>query len=131
MQKNRCVAIVGSRSLHIDVRNFVPQDIQSIVTGGAQGVDSSAIAFARQSGIPITVICPDYDKLDKLAPIIRNRKIVSICDSLIAIWDGKSSGTKNAILLSVKSKKPTTIFIVKKDGTIKETYNMLEQIRFI
>ena len=130
MQKIKSIAIVGSRSLSMDISRFVSSNVSRIITGGACGIDSSAIIFAKKNGIPVVVLRPDYNKFDKIAPFIRNRTIVGLCDSLIAIWDGKSSGTRNVISLSIKSKKPTTVFTIRKNNILKEIYNLSEQIRF-
>lgn len=123
------MAIVGSRSLHVKIEDFVAPPIFHIITGGAYGIDTDAINFSRKYKIPITIVRPNYDKFGNLAPIIRNKKIVELCDSFIAIWDGHSNGTKSAINFAVKSKKPVTVFIVKDKDVTKHCYNTSEQIR--
>lgn len=55
----------------------------------------------------------DWNKHGKAAGPIRNKEMVSESDGLIAFWDGKSRGTKNAIDCAVADEKiviimPTT-----------------------
>ncbi len=92
------VAIIGSRNLFIeDFTKYIPPKTTEIVSGGARGIDKCAEKYARQRNLKLTVFMPDYDKYGKSAPIIRNREIVNYADSVVAFWDGKSSGTKNVI----------------------------------
>ncbi len=44
-----------------------------------------------------TEFLPDYEKCGKAAPIRRNDEIVDYADIVVAIWDGKSKGTKYVI----------------------------------
>ena len=123
------VAIVGSRCLHVSIEDFVAPSVSHIITGGALGVDTDAIDFARKYKIPITIVRPNYDEFGNIAPIIRNKKIVELCNSFIAVWDGHSKGTKSAINFAVKSKKPVTVFIVEDKHITKHYYNTSEQVR--
>ncbi len=50
--------------------------------------------------------------LSKFAPLIRNEKIVNEADVIIAIWDGKSHGTKYTIDYSHEQKKKVKIFLI-------------------
>ena len=89
------VAIIGSRNLNPDITlDFTPDEI---ISGGAIGVDTCARQYAIKNNIPFTEIKPNYEVYNKSAPIIRNKIIVEKCDTLIAYWDGKSSGTKFTI----------------------------------
>ena len=96
------VAIVGSR----DIDNLkllediwqqlkLPYDDVEIVSGGAKGVDTNGEDFAIKYDIPITIYRPDWDRYGKRAGFKRNEDIIKNCDICIAIWDGKSPGTKH------------------------------------
>ena len=88
------VAVIGSRKVKIEnLEEYLPEDCDEIVSGGAVGVDSCAAAFARQKGIALTEFLPEYEKYGRGAPIVRNKKIVDYADKVIAFWDGQSKGT--------------------------------------
>ena len=110
------LAIVGSRSLNIDLNKFITQMPDKIITGDAYGVDRSARIFAIEHNIELKIFKPDYFKFRKSAPIIRNINIVNSCDKLIAFWDGKSYGTMHAVKIANKKNKQIKVFIVKNNS---------------
>ena len=93
------VAVIGSRSItNFDLGAFLPEGTTELVSGGAPGVDTVAQRYADQTGIPITVFRPRYDKYPpKIAPLKRNIEIIEYADLVLAFWDGKSRGTKFVI----------------------------------
>ena len=92
------VAIIGSRSVSaFDLGSVLPADTTEIITGGAQGMDAIAQAYASSAGIPCTVIRPDYRRYGKGAPLRRNEEIIRMADLVIAVWDGASRGTAHVI----------------------------------
>ena len=124
------IAIVGSRNLKVDISNFVDRKIiTEIITGGARGIDKCAYLFAKKEKIPVKIVSPDYEKFGKMATVLRNKKIVDLCDSLVAIWDGVSRGTKITIKFAMSSRKPITIFKIKDNLIKKEVYDVNDQIR--
>lgn len=96
------VIIAGSRSIRsrdvvsdaIEESEF---DITEVVSGGAIGVDLLGELWAERSSIKAKVFFPDWKGLGKRAGIERNKKMAGYADALIAVWDGKSKGTKNMI----------------------------------
>ena len=52
----------------------------------------------------------DWNKHGKAAGPIRNRQMAEYADCLIAVWDGKSRGTKNMIDEMNKLMKP--VFLI-------------------
>ena len=104
------VAVVGSRSLaHLQVDfilPYIPEDATEIVSGGARGVDSLGELAAKELGLKFTCFLPDYHNFGKIAPLIRNEKIVDYADYVLAFWDTKSRGTRNTILHCIKKQKP-------------------------
>ena len=92
------VAVVGSRALQIDDwENYLPPDTDEIISGGAKGIDQSVANFARSNGIALKEFLPEYDKYGKRAPLLRNITIIQNADLVLALWDGKSRGTKFVI----------------------------------
>lgn len=108
------VAVIGSRSIvTAELEKYLPKGITSLVTGGASGVDSLAERYADANGIPKKVIYPNYEKYGKAATLIRNKQIVNSCDIVIAIWDGKSTGTRYTIEYARQVGKPFEVHIVE------------------
>lgn len=116
------VAIIGSRQsgrLTVeDIIKVLPEKTTSIVSGGADGVDSLAKQTAKALSLPIQEFLPNYKIFGKIAPVVRNRQIISEADSVIAFWDYQSKGTRNAILECLKQEKPIKIIIINQKETI-------------
>ena len=77
-------------------------DITIVVSGGAPGVDTLGEQYADEMNIPVHVYEADWDKHGRAAGPIRNRKMAENAEALIALWDGKSKGTKNMIETATK-----------------------------
>lgn len=92
------VAVIGSRNLNItNLKEYIPENVSEIVSGGARGIDSNARDYARKNKIPLTEFLPDYRRFGRGAPLKRNLQIIEYADIVIAFWDGKSHGTKYVI----------------------------------
>ncbi len=95
--------ICGSRSIHAPYNIFEEIDEykltkdDTIICGGAIGVDTVAIKYAEYYHIPLIVIDPDYEAHGSRAPLLRDAEMAKMCDKALAIWDGKSHGTKFTI----------------------------------
>lgn len=112
------VAIIGSRNVNLhSITDFIPEKIAGlmteIITGGAVGIDTLALEYARENNIKATIFKPEYEKYKRGAPLIRNCLIVDASDLVIAIWDGKSRGTKYTIDYAEKIGKETKIYILE------------------
>lgn len=94
--------------------NFIPySESFEIVSGGARGVDMLARKYAIDSGYKLTEMKPEYKhNNDRYAPLKRNIDIAEYGDILLAIWDGKSTGTKHIIDYMKKINKPVFIHLV-------------------
>ena len=108
------LAIVGSRKCpEIDNASHLPFMPDVIISGGAIGIDTLARKFAEQNNIPIIEFLPEYPKYGRKAPLMRNIQIVENCDFVIALWDGKSLGTKFTLDYAKKLGKPITIIFLQ------------------
>ena len=109
------VAIIGSRNLRVNnLEKYLPEDVTELVSGGADGIDSCAKAYAVKNNIPIKEFLPDYNALGKIAPLVRNIEIIKYADVVLAFWDKKSRGTKFVIDNCKKLGKPCKVFIPTK-----------------
>lgn len=64
------------------------------------GVDGLGERYAKEKGYSVKPFPADWAKYGKKAGPIRNIDMAEYADGLIALWDGKSKGTKNMILLA-------------------------------
>jgi hypothetical protein len=72
-------------------------EVTEVVSGGCRGVDEIGEAYAQSEGIPCRVFPADWKANGRAAGPIRNAEMAAYADALIAVWDGKSRGTKNMI----------------------------------
>lgn len=108
------VAVVGSRGIkNIDFSRVGMKVGDSLVTGGAIGVDAEAEKQARENGFGVVVFRPDYGRFGRAAPHVRNSMIVAECDRLVAFWDGVSKGTWSVIEKCRKAGKPYEVIEVR------------------
>ena len=70
-----------------------------IISGGAKGADRFGEFISSYMLIPLKIMPADWATHGKAAGPIRNTKMAEYArrGTLIAIWDGKSRGTKNMI----------------------------------
>lgn len=92
------IAVIGSRGLTVDnLGDYLPENVTQLVSGGAQGVDRCARAYAEKTGLPLLEFLPDYRKYGRGAPLRRNLQIIENADLVLAFWDGHSHGTQFVI----------------------------------
>ncbi len=106
------VAIIGSRDIETDITPFVPAETTEIISGGARGVDSLAEQYAKAHGIPFTLVKPEYKLLGKHAPLARNVEIVRRAELVVAIWNGKSKGTRNTIQTAKELGRQVRVYLI-------------------
>ena len=113
------LAIVGSRSLkNVALDKYLPQGVEEIVSGGAAGIDTLAAEYARQNGLKLTEILPQYDRYGRAAPILRNKRIVEYADQILAFWDGSSKGTLSVVRYAEKIGKPIKMISLSTDAKL-------------
>lgn len=107
------VAVIGSRNLEIDnLEKYSPEGVTEIVSGGAKGVDTSAVEYAIAHDLKLTVFLPEYEKYGRAAPLKRNITIIENADLVIAFWDGASRGTKYVIDACKRKNVPVVVHIL-------------------
>jgi hypothetical protein len=122
------VAIVGDRQVtdyNIIVKAIQQSgfDITEVVSGGARGVDSLAVRWAQDNGLPYVEFKADWNnikvagaivktnkwgkKYNAMAGFQRNQQIVDYAEAVIAIQPyGPTSGTQDTVKKTKKAKKP-------------------------
>ena len=107
--------IVGSRNIKdFDLSEYIPQNTDLIISGGATGIDSIAEKYADEHRISKLIIRPRYDLYGRAAPIKRNETMVDIADKVIIVWDGSSRGTKHTLEYAKKKEKNFTLVKTEK-----------------
>ena len=81
------------------------------------GVDTLAFQAAEKAGIRNILFLPDRTKFRGKTILrafqARNEQIVDSCDVLIAVWDGRSRGTRNTLTYARKVNKPVFLIDVR------------------
>lgn len=115
------IAVIGSRE------GFTYEDVDrvlgplltnindTVVTGGARGIDSYAMKFCELDATPCEVIRP-INPSNKLDYLFRNIEIITKADKIVAFWDGSSRGTKFVIDYAKARNKELIIIKPKKLG---------------
>jgi hypothetical protein len=96
------VIIAGSRGINdyaklCDAIKRSGFSIHRVISGMAPGVDTLAIRFAAEHGLPCDAFPADWKKWGRSAGYRRNRQMAEHADALIALWDGTSPGTRHMI----------------------------------
>jgi len=117
------LAVIGSRTwtdenlirAHLDgMRQAYSDSEVGIVSGGADGADKIGARLAREMGLEVTIMLPNYRQFGRSAPLQRNKKIVDKADMVLAFWNGASRGTAHALGYAKERKKRT--LVVYPDG---------------
>lgn len=109
------IAIVGSRTFpQLKLVEWFIRDLPlgvKIISGGAIGVDSAAVQYARQRGLEAEVCLPDltgckerYEYTQRY--YARNEKIVTEADLVVAFTEKDKGGTWDTIKRAHKIGKP-------------------------
>lgn len=96
------VIIAGSRTITsyktvceaIEASGF---DITCVVSGTARGVDKLGEEWALRHAKSVKKFPAWWERYGKRAGYLRNEEMARNADALIAVWDGKSAGTKHMI----------------------------------
>jgi hypothetical protein len=75
-------------------------EISEVVSGAARGADRYGEEVAGELGIQVKRFPADWAKYGKEAGHIRNILMAQNAEALVAVWDGKSSGTRDMIRIA-------------------------------
>ena len=102
--------VVGSREItDFDLSPYIPDGVDMIISGGANGIDTEAEKYADSHRISKIIIRPQYERYGRGAPLKRNQEMVDMADSVLVVWDGKSRGTKFTMDYAEKVGKQMTV----------------------
>lgn len=104
--------IAGSREIEdFDISKYVSCDVDTILSGGAKGIDTLAEKYADKHRLSKIILKPKYELYGRAAPLKRNEELVKMADKVLVVWDGKSRGTKYTIDYAKKMNKDLEIVI--------------------
>ena len=102
--------IVGWRSIEkFDLSLYIGADVDTIISGGANGIDALAENYADQHRLSKYIIRPRYELYGRAAPLYRNKQMVDMADSILVIWDGHSRGAQSTIKYAKDANKEITV----------------------
>ena len=108
------VIIAGSRDVS-DIRLVEEAIVSSgifptiVLCGTARGVDLLGKIWAAHAGIPVKDYPANWDAHGKSAGYKRNTLMAENADALIAVWDGKSKGTKH--MIDIANKRGLKVYV--------------------
>ena len=102
--------IAGSRSIkNFDLSPYISQEVDTVITGGANGIDRLAEEYADLHRLSKVILRPRYDLYGKAAPLKRNQEMVLPADAVLIVWDGHSKGAAHTLRFAEKHGKPLTL----------------------
>jgi hypothetical protein len=131
------LGIVGSRSFRCNydaeirakeiILSYIKSNnVNKLISGGADGPDKWAEDVAKENEVEIKVYLPNWDVYGKRAGFIRNKDIVEDTDLMLIFWDGKSKGTNHDICIAHRQNTPYVLFLwdkFKKEWRKSCTFN--------
>jgi hypothetical protein len=114
------VVVSGSRGItdqpvvyRILTRHLRPAIDVAVHGACKDGVDSLVKEFCEERKItqdPFPVSREEWNRLGKKAGPLRNRRMLEKAEKLVAIWDGKSPGTRSTIRAAVELRMEMHIY---------------------
>ena len=104
-------------------------EISAVLCGMAQGIDLLGKEWADARGITVLERPAEWrpsGKLDLDAGFKRNQTMADEADGLIAIWDGRSGGTKDMIKRAKKKGLAMCVIDLKIPQTTNSVLNLFD-----
>jgi hypothetical protein len=73
-----------------------------VISGSARGADVLGERWARENNIPLRLMPANWAKNGDCAGYIRNVEMAHHADALLALWNGKSPGTRHMIDIATR-----------------------------
>jgi len=113
--------IAGSRDINdynvlLEAVKCIRWKIGNVVSGTCRGVDKLGEQYAKQMNVYVTRFPADWDKYGSVAGRIRNKEMAQNSEALLAIWDGKSPGTKH--MIEVANEMKLDVYVYRTDKEI-------------
>ena len=90
-----------------------------VISGAARGADTLGEIWADKNGVPLERCPADWNQYGRSAGYKRNQEMAEKAEALIALWDGKSRGTKH--MIDIADLKNLKIFIYRTDENWAKT----------
>lgn len=81
-----------------------------VLSGCAKGVDQLGEQWAFENGLGVERYWAQWTLLGKRAGFCRNVEMAMAADALVAIWDGKSNGTRHMIQTARRCRLLVAVF---------------------
>ena len=113
--------IAGSRTekrfaqviLAFKATNLPLDAITEVVSGCADGVDQMGERRAQMMQLPVRQFPADWKRYGKAAGRQRNLQMAVYAQALIALWDGKSPGTRH--MIATAERMGLKVFVYRTD----------------
>ena len=101
------VIVAGSRTIvsYTLVANAIQDSgfkVTEVISGTARGVDQLGELWAKNQTPPIPVrrFPANWNRYGRTAGMKRNEEMANYAEALVAVWDGKSKGTRGMIRIA-------------------------------
>ncbi len=124
------IVVAGGRDFENKQVAFACLDEQvkagdTIISGHARGADTMGELYAEEHGNRLEKYPADWNKYGRSAGYIRNSKMASVADKVVAFWDGKSRGTQHMINIAKNKGLELTVY----DYNGRLTYSTTELLK--
>lgn len=85
--------------------------IETVIEGGAQGIDRAARYWARDAGIRVATVNADWKRYGKAAGPRRNAAMAAQADGAIVIWDGTVKGSGSFSMIRAANAVGLPVFV--------------------
>lgn len=107
-------AIIGSRHIQQETFDqairFIAFEPSVVLCGECDGPDTFGREWAESQGIPVESYPADWSKGRSAGPV-RNAHMIGQSEAVFAIWDGRTTGTADAIRRAVRAKLPIHLIL--------------------
>lgn len=86
--------------------------ISEVVSGGARGVDKMGERWADENKTDRVTFHANWGGRSKSAGPHRNSRMARYAEAVIAVWDGKSTGTEDMILKAKRAGLQVHVYLV-------------------